>query len=376
MTLQLDLLRRRDEEITRRFTTGTAHAERARDLARELESKLASTRDRLGQRRTPIAPTAGVRALPGLLFAEGARALPREATVHFLDTIVHRIAVLNQSGMVLFGNAAWQRSLAPDDAATTMAGGGVDYFRVIADQAEAADGTSVPAGFTEAARAVLKGERNGHREELLLKDSEASRYFLVDVMPLPRGGAIVVHVDATLLIERRREVERQALRDGLTDLLNHQAFHAHARKLLANAIRHQRTFHVLMIDVDEFKSINDRFGHHAGDYVLVKIAQRLRGSIREGDVAGRLGGDEFAALAQESEDATELCDRIAAAMAEPITLERREIRLGSSVGVASFPQDGRSVDDLLRCADERMYRAKRLRREGRDGCEVNAPEGV
>src|SRR5262249_27790611 len=129
---------------------------------------------------------------------------------------------------------------------------------------------------------------------------------------------------------------------------------------------------VLFIDLDGFKKVNDRWGHEAGDAVLVAIAQRLQSVVRESDTVARFGGDEFVILLGESCAAailTGLIERVSAAVDEPILWKGSVLRIGASVGVARYPEDGADAHALLQRADESMYceKARRQSRAGRFG---------
>jgi diguanylate cyclase (GGDEF)-like protein len=173
------------------------------------------------------------------------------------------------------------------------------------------------------------------------------------------------------------EVRRLALHDTLTGLPNRRNLHMQLEGSVARAQRDGGRFAVLMIDLDGFKPINDRFGHHAGDAVLLAVGQRLSAQVRKGEIAARLGGDEFVVVLADGSGGPEhaneghgpgaaeaparVAQRLIAALAESITLpegEQAEVRVSASGGVAYFPADAITPDDLLRKADVALYRAK------------------
>jgi diguanylate cyclase (GGDEF)-like protein len=129
--------------------------------------------------------------------------------------------------------------------------------------------------------------------------------------------------------------------------------------------RTDATTAVLMLDLDRFKEVNDSLGHQAGDQLLKEVAQRLTGCVRESDTVSRLGGDEFVVLLAETAgpgDAEIAARKILAALGRPFLLQGHEARIGVSIGVSVFPEDGADADSLLRTADEAMYRVKRAGR--------------
>ncbi len=119
---------------------------------------------------------------------------------------------------------------------------------------------------------------------------------------------------------------------------------------------------VLFCDLDGFKSINDRFGHHTGDAVLIEVARRLTTGVRDGDTVARLGGDEFVVLADGlgAADAADLAVRLRNAIIPPIRVDGRAVRVGASFGIG-WAECGMSVEEVLNSADQRMYVEKRSR---------------
>ncbi|MBH3426991.1 diguanylate cyclase domain-containing protein [Pseudomonas alkylphenolica] len=155
----------------------------------------------------------------------------------------------------------------------------------------------------------------------------------------------------------------QASHDSLTGLPNRAFFEGRLSRTLRNASKHQEQMALLFLDSDNFKDINDTHGHAAGDEVLVSVATRVRAQLREHDLVARLGGDEFAVLLAplySREDAQRIAEKIIASMRLPIRLaEGPSIVTSLSVGIAYFPDDGKTPADLLNAADAAMYQAKR-----------------
>jgi diguanylate cyclase (GGDEF)-like protein len=165
---------------------------------------------------------------------------------------------------------------------------------------------------------------------------------------------------------RAREAHR-ATHDALTGLPNRVLFHDRMLRALAAAERYREQFAVGFLDVDAFKDINDQLGHAVGDQVLINVAHRLSSTVRKSDMVARFGGDEFTLLIERvrgRDSAEALLARFAAAVTAPLRVEGHDVRLSMSFGVAVFPDDGHSVDDLIHAADSAMYRHKAARRAG------------
>ena len=167
-------------------------------------------------------------------------------------------------------------------------------------------------------------------------------------------------------ITERKELEARirylAEHDELTGLPNRRGVLAIAKRALERAAEENAPFSVLFIDLDNFKTINDGYGHRVGDLVLAAAANRIRGVVREEDVCGRWGGDEFVVLLPrtDSSAARGVARRVRAALETPARVEESApvVYLQASVGVAAFPGDGETVEELIRIADEGMYLAK------------------
>jgi diguanylate cyclase len=157
----------------------------------------------------------------------------------------------------------------------------------------------------------------------------------------------------------------QAITDELTGLCNRRQLLSELDRRLDSLAsdRRRASLALLLIDLDHFKEINDSFGHPAGDAVLREVGPRLQGSLRTGDVVARLGGDEFAVILDPGDlaEAVSVAERITAALQHPIVLETTSLHVGASIGIALARAHALSSDELLRCADVAMYRAKGLR---------------
>lgn len=166
-------------------------------------------------------------------------------------------------------------------------------------------------------------------------------------------------------INQRKKVEEQlatmAMYDSLTTLPNRRLLIKEAEKLLAAARRTGKHTVFMFIDLDGFKAINDQHGHDTGDNVLAEMARRLRDSVREIDTVGRFGGDEFIVVLPECNIGGELksiCERIIKEICNPLTTIEGDAVIGASIGIAIYPDDATSIQDLISMADQAMYTAK------------------
>lgn len=154
-----------------------------------------------------------------------------------------------------------------------------------------------------------------------------------------------------------------ATHDVLTGLPNRRLIMEYLDHAIQRGMRHKKGVALLFLDLNDFKPINDKHGHEAGDMVLKLTAQRLSGLVRASDRVARLGGDEFVVLLDEINDKEDVCGiigKIDAEITRPILLKGRgEVAVSTSIGVAVYPRDGEDMEALLRNADTAMYEAKR-----------------
>jgi len=165
------------------------------------------------------------------------------------------------------------------------------------------------------------------------------------------------------LLSTRASLKELAFHDQLTSLPNRMLFWDRLRMETARADRDGAKVSVFMVDLDDFKSVNDDHGHAAGDRLLGEVAARMSSAIRRSDTVARLGGDEFAVIAAADADTgpDEIVARLRSCFVEPFSLGPVSRTTGASIGTALYPDDARDVEALLAIADKRMYEEKRSR---------------
>jgi diguanylate cyclase (GGDEF)-like protein/PAS domain S-box-containing protein len=204
--------------------------------------------------------------------------------------------------------------------------------------------------------------------------------FAADGSVLFLDGTIFDH---TAEKELEQQLEHLAYHDSLTGLPNRTLFGEHVDLALNRAQRRGESVAVLFVDLDDFKLVNDSFGHQIGDQLLCQVAERLRGVARSTDVIARQGGDEFLILMADlpllgndslpTDQATKLAERIAKTLTEPIPLHGTDVYVSASLGISVYPQDAANAEELLKRADVAMYRAKDT---GRNGYELYTDDGT
>jgi len=167
------------------------------------------------------------------------------------------------------------------------------------------------------------------------------------------------------LIDTSNQLERLSSIDTLTGLYNRFQFERSLAQVIAASERHNRLMGLMFIDLDNFKLINDTFGHHMGDLLLIEVATRLKNCLRTEDFIARIGGDEFTVFFSDVESAENI-GQVAQKMLDMLSidfyLEKHNIRIGASIGIACFPSHGTTKENLLKHADMAMYHAKAMGR--------------
>ena len=181
-------------------------------------------------------------------------------------------------------------------------------------------------------------------------------------MRFERKDAILAAVrDVTERNALESELRHRAFHDSLTDLANRALLADRVEHALARLDRSRLTSALIVIDLDDFKTVNDSMGHSAGDELLAAVADRMSGTLRAGSTIARLGGDEFAILLEDLDHAGEACvaaERLLDGLTAPFDIGGRTINVRASIGIAAAGIDGSTFDELLRNADTAMYQAK------------------
>jgi diguanylate cyclase (GGDEF)-like protein/PAS domain S-box-containing protein len=174
-------------------------------------------------------------------------------------------------------------------------------------------------------------------------------------------GSVLVARDITKARELSEKLSRLALYDHLTGLPNRVLFADRLDSAISQAVRGGSPFSLFYVDLDNFKTVNDTFGHEAGDRLLQSAAQRLQDCIRKSDTVSRCGGDEFVALlidCAEIDAGFPCAFNMVEALSAPYELSDKQVTISASIGIAVFPADANGREELMRAADGAMYQAK------------------
>lgn len=194
---------------------------------------------------------------------------------------------------------------------------------------------------------------------------EDGRVFECRGTPFKPAEILIIARDITETYKDGERIRYLATHDGLTGLLNRNAFHVALEQAITRANRNKRPFGLLFLDLDHFKAVNDTLGHEAGDTLLKDVARRLRSSLRQSDSAYRLAGDEFTVLVEGLDsdmDVFLVAEKLCATLAAPYFDDPAAPAVTASVGAVVYPRDGATPDELLRLADKAMYQAKGMGR--------------
>ncbi|MEX2524284.1 MAG: diguanylate cyclase [Gammaproteobacteria bacterium] len=197
--------------------------------------------------------------------------------------------------------------------------------------------------------------------DVLCKNGDVKTTLLSGMILPHESWALAIFSDITERKEAEERVQQQAMEDPLTGLGNRRAFENALKSSLSRARRRQTAVALLLLDLDEFKPLNDEHGHDCGDMVLQTVAERLRRAVRDEDFVCRLGGDEFCIIIDDKvtgRSTEDVAGRVIAEVRKPLLVDNTTVSPGLSVGIAVFPEDARDLDSLYKAADQALYRAK------------------
>jgi diguanylate cyclase (GGDEF)-like protein len=291
--------------------------------------------------------------------------------------LVTAVSIFSLVGMFVAGRWIVGPLRRMAEAADAMREGELGAHALVAGPKEV---RSAAAALNEAAEQLKLAEG----QALALAEEDLSHPVLAARAPGALGASLrtaVAHL-ADSLAEReqyRQRLAHESAHDGLTGLANRAASLNELGSALARVRRSGSDLAVLFIDLDEFKPVNDRLGHAAGDRVLGAVAQRISAAVREGDHVGRLGGDEFVVIAEPVADLDEavlIAQRILGEIARPVSVGTTQITPGASIGIALGCSADLSADEIIRDADLAVYQAKTLGRGRIEICDAELRQSL
>lgn len=204
------------------------------------------------------------------------------------------------------------------------------------------------------------GESDYYEYELNLSGQQ--HFFMARSSAINHDRMLVVVIDITERKKSENALQWQATHDSLTHLPNRVLFYDRLNRAIAESARYKQPFCLLYIDLNDFKMVNDTYGHLNGDMLLIQVAQRIRQTIRESDTAARLAGDEFAIILNHSnlEEARQVTEKLRQHLS--VTYELNQgimLNISASIGISCYPHDGKDADELILYADNHMYHDKR-----------------
>ncbi len=219
---------------------------------------------------------------------------------------------------------------------------------------------------------IKKGSLSTNEAYLKFKNGDYEGYFETHKMPVKNSmgeitGVLGIARDVSIRKKYEKELLDFANTDVLTGLSNRAVFLDRLEQLSKSREEKERHGAVLFIDIDDFKDINDKEGHHVGDQVLVEIAQTLKETVRKGDTVARFGGDEFILILEQvktNSDISSIVEKALMLLKKSLIMKEHELNVSVSIGISIFPTDSDKPKNLLRYADDAMYYAKK---SGKDG---------
>ena len=281
----------------------------------------------------------------------------RARLVSLLSAMNLGILFVAADGHVLYNNPSFSRMWLIDEAKGLI---GQPVHEILALSASV---LAQPDHFSKHLMSVLEARELSDSFEIQMTDGRVINE--LDYPVRDREGRFIGHLWIYEDITRERQTAEQlvylAERDALTGLYNRHRFQQELTRTMLESDRHQMQCAVMFFDLDEFKTINDSYGHRAGDALLIRVAGEISALVRRNEVLARLGGDEFALLLPgvQTHEAEALADRVVRAVAQiPFRFEGQSLRVTTSLGIAYYPEHAVDADELVARADIAMYQAK------------------
>lgn len=282
-----------------------------------------------------------------------------------VDALGSHIAILDMAGTIVAVNEAWRQFAIANTVNPHKVSEGANYIAVC--EVAAAEGDEDARRMLDIIRRVASGASRAETFEYPCHSPTEERWFTVGVRRFRAeqdNYLVVWHENITARRKSEAEARHLALHDHLTGLPNRRLIEERANALLTKAESSGRDVAVVFLDVDNLKYANDAYGHFVGDAVIQAVAEDLRAAVRGEDLVARMGGDEFiVVLADLDGDGKQLAEKrarqILGKIRTSVEVDAHSIPAGASAGVAVYPYDGASFEELARHADAAMYEAKR-----------------
>ncbi len=308
--------------------------------------------------------------------ADARRAASERFARATIDALTEHIAVVDVNGLIFTVNKAWREFGLANGADPSTYLEGANYLDVC-DRAMHS-GVEDAGQVAEMIREVAQGSRDVADLEYACHAPEQERWFSVRITRFSGAGPVflvVSHEDITARRSSDRRIEFLATHDALTNLPNRRLLTERARQTIDRANTIGLELALFFVDIDNFKRLNDAYGHAIGDATLQAIAKELRSRLRHGDTLARIGGDEFVvvltSLTNASLEAARFAQGVTERLSRPLRLDDREVSVTASIGISLFPTDGATIEDLLTSANTAMYAAKN---GGRNAFRFFSPE--
>jgi diguanylate cyclase (GGDEF)-like protein len=286
-----------------------------------------------------------------------------------MDALGEHIAVIDEEGTILAANAAWREFAAKGGAAPASVSEGANYLTACDRAADHGDSVAQEVGAL--IRRVACGSAPSAELEYACPTPEGLLWFNLRISRFRDEGPtriVVAHEDITARRANEERIEHLATHDALTGLPNRRLLESRAQKTIEECRERGSEMAVLFLDLDNFRHVNDAYGHTTGDEVLLGVASELGTLVGPEDTIGRLGGDELVVLLPALPGAPSEAEKIAKAitgrLASPMTIASRELATTASIGISIYPRDGETFSELLKNADAALSQAKGSGRGG------------